>query len=249
MLKVSIITAVYNAASTVASTIESVIGQTYPNIEYIVVDGMSTDGTDKICNRYSDRIHLMIREKDHGIYDALNKGLSSATGDVIGLLHADDFFASSKVVERIASEFQGDSEIDGVYGDLMYVDARDVEKRLRLWKSTEYRKSRFRWGWMSAHPTVYFRRECYDRFGYFRTDFRLAADYELMLRMMMIHDATMKYIPETLVKMRSGGKSNQSIRNRLLANREDRMAWLVNGLRPPFGLRLTKPLRKLPQYL
>jgi len=136
----------------------------------------------------------------------------------------------------------------GTYGDLVYVDSQDVERTIRKWKSGAYNKQRFKSGWMPPHPTVYLRRECYERFGFFREDFQLAADYELLLRMMFFHQIPVSYIPRTLVSMRVGGKSNASLANRLLANREDRRAWIVNGLRPPLGLRFLKPLRKLAQY-
>ena len=247
-MKLSIITAVYNGASTIQDTIESVLSQSYPSIEYIVVDGMSTDGTDKVIDSYRDRITKCVREKDHGIYNALNKGLRLATGDIVGLLHADDFLAHTGVLERIAGEFLQMPTAGGVYGDLCYVDSTDTAKTLRRWKSNDYDVARFWWGWMPPHPTVYFRRECYESHGLFREDFQIAADYELLVRMMVLGGVSMRYIPETLVKMRVGGKSNASLGNRLLANREDLRAWTVNRLRAPLGLRFTKPLRKLPQF-
>jgi len=247
-MKVSIVTAVYNRVGTLPDTIESVLKQTYPDIEYIVVDGMSTDGTDEVISKYSSRIDHCVREKDKGIYDALNKGIRLATGDVVGLLHADDFFSDREVVESIAHEFKGNARLMGTYGDLVYVDSQDVTRRIRNWKSGQYDPRRFKTGWMPPHPTVYLRRDCYAEFGVFRDDFQIAADYELLLRMMFVHQIPMGYIPRTLVSMRVGGKSNASLANRLAANREDRRAWKVNGLRPPMGLRFLKPLRKLAQY-
>lgn len=247
-MKVSIITAVYNRAETISHTIESVLGQTYPDIEYIIVDGMSDDGTDRIISKYDDRIDRQVREKDHGIYDALNKGIRLATGDVVGLLHADDFFAHRDVIASIVEEFSLDRATMGVYGDLVYVDNLDPTRTVRRWISGKYDVSKYRWGWMPPHPTVYFRRECYVQYGLFRDDFQLAADYELLLRMMMVHGVAMRYIAQSLVCMRVGGKSNASVSNRMQANREDAKAWRVNALRPPTGLRFLKPLRKIYQY-
>jgi glycosyltransferase len=247
-MKVSIITAVYNRVETISHTIESVLGQTYPDIEYIVVDGMSDDGTDRIISKYGDRIGRQVREKDHGIYDALNKGIRLATGDVVGLLHADDFFAHRDVIASLVEEFSMDRATMGVYGDLVYVDNLEPTRTVRRWISGKYDVSNYRWGWMPPHPTVYFRRECYVQYGRFRDDFQLAADYELLLRMMMVHGVPMRYIAQTLVCMRVGGKSNASFSNRMQANREDAKAWRVNGLRPPIGLRFLKPLRKIYQY-
>lgn len=247
-MKISIVTAVYNRVRTLPDTIESVLSQTYSNIEYIVVDGMSSDGTHEVVSKYADRIDVRVREKDKGIYDALNKGIGLATGDIVGLLHADDFFTDRDVLASIAKAFADDQRLMGTYGDLVYVDSQDVERRIRNWKSGVYNKLNFKTGWMPPHPTVYLRKECYERFGVFRDDFQLAADYELLLRMMVVHQIPVRYIPRTLVSMRVGGKSNASLANRLLANREDRRAWIVNGLRPPFGLRFLKPLRKLAQY-
>ena len=237
-MKVSIITAVYNRVETISHTLESVLEQTHPDIEYIVVDGMSNDGTESIVSRYSDQ----------GIYDALNKGIRMASGDVVGLLHADDFFAHRDVVANIVQEFSEDHSTMGVYGDLVYVDCHETTRRVRRWKSGDYEVSKYRWGWMPPHPTVYFRRECYLRHGLFRDDFHFAADYELLLRMMLVNRVPMRYIPQTLVCMRVGGLSNASFSNRMQANREDAKAWTVNGLRPPWALRLLKPMRKIYQY-
>lgn len=247
-LKVSIVTAVFNRERTVANAIESVIAQDYPHIEYIVVDGMSNDGTDEIVRRYSDRIAVSIREPDSGIYDALNKGVEAATGDVVGFLHADDFLASDGIVSTIAQCFE-DPGVSGTYGDLVYVDAMDTTRTKRYWVSGGYDAKRFRWGWMPPHPSVYLRRACYRDFGVFRRDFQIAADYELLVRMMVRHGISMRYIDRVVVRMREGGKSNASMRNRLTANREDRQAWVVNGMQPPVGLRFTKPFRKIIQYL
>ncbi len=247
-MKISVITAVYNRASTIGSTIRSVGAQNATDLEYIVVDGMSTDETSKIIAENSSLISTSIREPDTGIYDALNKGIQASTGDVIGFLHADDHFHDNDVLEKVRSKFSS-GDIDAVYGDLLYVDAENPDRIIRYWKSGEYSVRRFRLGWMPPHPTVYVRREIYDRFGGYRTDFGSAADYECMIRLMAKHQIRVGYVPQVLLRMRVGGESNASLKNRLLANRDDRRAWVVNGLKPPFGLRIMKPLLKLPQYL
>lgn len=247
-MKVSIITAVYNRCDTISNAIESVLSQSYPDIEYIVIDGMSDDGTDRVVGRYSDRISTYVREKDSGIYDALNKGLRLATGEVVGFLHADDFFSGPQVVARIAEEFQSDRQLMGTYGDLNYVDSKDPSRLVRRWISGGYDLKNFCYGWMPPHPTVYLRRACYKDYGFFREDFGSAADYEIMLRMMYFGRIPIVYIPETLVCMRTGGASNASILNRIKANRQDARAWTANGTRPPWALRVLKPLRKLSQF-
>ncbi len=247
-MKVSVITAVYNRANTIGDAIDSVLAQKDVELEYIVVDGNSTDDTPGVVVSYGDRITRSIREPDAGIYDALNKGIAAATGDVIGFLHADDWFADDGVLRRV-SEGLADEHIDGVYGDLVYVDAESPGRVRRKWVSGDYEVSKFRRGWMPPHPTVYLRRRCYERFGAFNDHMKTAADYELLVRMMVKHQISMRYLPRVMVKMRVGGASNASLRSRVSANADDRSAWVSNGLLPPWGLRLWKPLRKLPQFL
>ncbi len=246
-MKISVITAVRNCRTTIGSAIDSVCRQTYSDLEYVVVDGMSDDGTDDVIREKASVINRSIRESDTGIYDALNKGLGAATGDVVGFLHADDFLATDHAVQQIANKFQDDN-LDAVYGDLVYVNAEHPETTVRYWKSGVFHRNRFRRGWMPPHPTVYVRREIYERYGTYRTDIGSQADYECLLRLMYRHSIRVGYIPEVLVKMRQGGESNVSWKNRLMANAGDREAWKVNGFRPPLGLRLTKPLSKIPQY-
>lgn len=245
--KISIITAVRNCQQTVGMAIESVLGQDYNAIEYIVIDGMSTDGTDKVIAKYEHSISQHVREPDAGIYDALNKGLSYATGDVIGFLHADDLLAHPGVVSRIAKQFQ-QTQVDAVFGDLLYVDSKDPKQTIRYWKDQTYNANRFYFGWMPAHPTCYIRRDCYQRFGKYRDDMAISADYELLIRMMVKHKISASYIDDILVRMRVGGKSNQSWKNRRQANQEDLLAWRLNDLSAPWFLRLSKPLRKVGQF-
>lgn len=246
-MKVSIITVTYNSAETVEQTILSVINQTYPNIEYIIIDGGSSDDTLNIAAKFKDKIARIVSEKDRGIYDALNKGISMASGDVIGLLHSDDFYIHNKVVEQYVDQFN-ESNVDAVYSDLYYVDQTNTNTIIRKWKSGDYSPGAFLNGWMPPHPTFFVRKSIYKKFGEFDLRFQSAADYELMLRFIHKHGIKLRYLPEFTIKMRQGGKSNVSLANRLRANLEDRKAWEVNGIKPRFYTLYLKPLRKLIQF-
>ncbi|WP_162056429.1 glycosyltransferase family 2 protein [Pontibacter pamirensis] len=247
-MKVSIITIVYNSRETIADAIDSVLSQTYTNIEYIVVDGLSTDGTVEIVKGYGDRITKFVSEKDGGLYDAINKGIRMATGDVIGLLHSDDIFYSKESVTALAEAFKVNNS-DSVYADLVYVDRENTGRIIRNWKSGSYKRHNFIYGWMPPHPTFYVKREVYERLGLYDINFKSAADYELMLRYLYKHGISTAYVPECLVRMRVGGKSNVTLKNRIRANKEDFHAWYINGLQPRFYTRYLKPLRKLTQFL
>ena len=246
-VRISIITAVYNRVTTIQSSIESVLNQRGASIEYIVIDGNSTDGTQDVICRYQGSLAKYVSEPDTGIYNALNKGIAAATGDVVGFIHADDMLANPYAIRGIATAFQ-DPSVDAAYGDLVYVDSEHPDRIVRYWKSGKAGTSRFLRGWMPPHPTFYLRRKHYLDLGGYREDFQISADYELVLRMLFKQQLKPAYIEDVLVRMRLGGKSNVSMGNRLLANREDRLAWQVNGLKPPMGLQLFKPLRKLYQY-
>jgi len=246
-MKVSIITVCYNSAATIEATLRSVVSQNYGDIEYIIVDGRSTDGTLEIIERYRDSLARVISEKDQGIYFAINKGIALASGDIIGILHADDFYTDEKVISRVVNAFM-EKNTDTVYGDLQYVDRTDTNKIKRHWSSGEYRDGLFLEGWMPPHPSFFVRKKCYDQFGVFNTMLRSAADYEMMLRLLHKHKCSTAYIPEVLVKMRVGGKSNVSLANRIKANREDKKAWLLNGLKPGMFTFIRKPLSKLGQF-
>lgn len=246
-MKISVVTAVYNREQTILDAINSVAAQDYDDLEYVIIDGLSSDGTADVISANKNVIHQSIREPDSGIYDALNKGIAASTGDVVGFLHADDLFADDSVIQRVQDKFQS-GDYDAVYADLTYVDFENPNKVIRYWKSRHFRLRRFWYGWMPPHPTVYVRREIYEKFGAYRIDHGSAADYECMLRLMVKHKIRVGYIPHIAVKMRVGGESNASVKNRLNANQSDRRAWLENDLRPPVGLRFLKPLSKLPQY-
>ena len=247
-IKISIITAVYNNKKTIKDAIESVLNQTYKNIEYVIVDGDSKDGTVDIIKQYESKIDKFISEPDNGIYDAMNKGIKLATGDIIGFLNSDDFYASNNVLEKVANEFI-DKKVDSVYGDLVYVDNKDITKVVRYWKSKPYKEGFFKKGWHPPHPTFFVKREIYEKYGKFRLEFKIAADYELMLRFLEKHKISTAYIPEVLVKMRAGGTSNKSISNIIKANLECYKAWKINNLKVSPFILVKKPLLKLSQFL
>jgi len=246
--KLSIITVCYNSASTIEDTIKSVVNQNYKNIEYIIIDGGSTDDTLKIIEQYKDKISTVVSEKDDGLYDAINKGIKLATGDIIANLNSDDFYIDNNVIADVATKMQHDNT-DTLYADLYYVDAIITNKITRHWVSGDYQYGQFFKGWMPPHPTFFVKKEIYKKYGAFNLDFKSAADYELMLRFIHKHQCSISYLPRVVVKMRIGGVSNASLLNRLKANREDKRAWLVNGLKPkPYTL-IFKPLSKLGQFL
>lgn len=247
-MKISIITISYNSAATIEDTILSVLSQDYDNIEYIIVDGGSKDNTMEIVNRHKNRIAVVVSEKDSGIYDAMNKGVLLATGDVIGILNSDDFYADAHVISDVASRFLTTS-CDGLYADLEYVNRELSDKVVRSWKAGEYRSGKFLSGWMPPHPTFFVKRKFYSQHGLYRTVLKSAADYELMLRFIHKHGITLAYLDRVITKMRVGGQSNVSIKNRIHANLEDRLAWKMNGLRPKFFTLTRKPLSKIFQFL
>ncbi|MCF8295383.1 MAG: glycosyltransferase [Bacteroidales bacterium] len=246
MVKISIITICYNSAHSIADAVNSVLSQTYPNIEYIVVDGKSKDNTVEIIQSFGDRISKFISEPDKGIYDALNKGVRMATGDVIGFMHSDDLFANDQIIEKVAHLFETNST-QSVYGDLQYVYKTDTNKVLRYWKSGEFSLQKLRMGWMPPHPTFYVRKSVYDAYGDFQIRYKIAADYDTMLRFLGKHQITTQYLPEVMVKMRVGGASNRSIKNIILKMQEDWDAIRGNQFGNIFTL-LFKNLRKLNQF-
>lgn len=246
-MKISIITVSYNAAATIEDCVKSVLSQDYPDLEYILVDGASQDATLGILEKYRNKITRIVSAKDGGLYDALNKGIAMATGEYIGVLHADDFYPHPGVLSRYARKLKG-GDCDAVYADLIYVDAHQTKKVVRKWKSGIYKKGAFLNGWMPPHPTFIVRRELFLKLGSYNLEFKTAADYELMLRFIHKHNIRLCYLPETTICMRRGGLSNSSLLVRFKANREDRKAWKVNGLRPRFYTLVLKPLRKIFQF-
>jgi glycosyltransferase len=247
-LKISVITATYNSASTIESSLLSFINQDYENKELIIIDGGSTDETLSIIEKYKSAVTTIISEKDNGIYDALNKGISLATGDVIAILHSDDFYIHNHVLSKVIETFIA-YKSDSVYGNLIYVDRIDTNRIIRKWISGNYIHGKFIQGWMPPHPAFFVKKECYNRYGKFNLSLRSSADYELMLRFLHKHKISTAYLNEFLVKMRIGGQSNVSLKNRIKANREDKLAWELNDLKPAFYTLFFKPLRKLIQFL
>lgn len=243
---ISIITVSFNAESTLVDCIESVASQTELT-EHILIDGASTDSTCQIIEQFRDRLALCVSEPDSGIYDAMNKGIQRASGDIIGVLNADDYYPSANILTKVKQVFTN-NQIDACYGDLLYVDSQDKDKIIRNWRSGEYTSRKFYWGWMPPHPTFFVRRSAYQDYGLFNLDLGSAADYEIMLRFLLKHNLKTKYIPDVLVHMRTGGISNTSVTNRLKANQMDRKAWTVNGLKPYPWTLWFKPLRKVGQW-
>ncbi|MBL4871534.1 MAG: glycosyltransferase [Robiginitomaculum sp.] len=246
-MKISVITAVYNRRATIVDAMTSLQSQDYDNYEHIITDGGSTDGTLEEINKLSDHRTKMISGPDEGIYDALNKGIKRATGDIIGLMHSDDFFASDTVLSKISDAFN-QSSIDGVYGDLQYVSATDPTNIIRHWKSGVFSQKKLARGWMPPHPTLYLRREVFDRLGLYDTSFKIAADYDAMLRWLGAGKIKLAYIPEVLVKMRVGGESNKSISKILQKSREDYRAIKSNNI-GGYGTLAIKNLSKIKQFI
>lgn len=245
MTDITLITPTLNSAATIVDCVDSVAAQDAES-EHLIVDGGSTDGTlEKVAALKADL--RILHQPARGIYAAINAGIEAAAGDVIGILHADDFFAAADVLSRVRAAF-ADPAVGACYGDLCYVDRADRARVIRYWRAGPYDPARFRNGWMPPHPTFFLRRAIYQQKGLYREDLGTAADYELMLRMLLRHGVRAGYIPGVLVHMRTGGASNRSLQARWRANRMDREAWRANGLRPYPWTMVAKPLRKVGQW-
>lgn len=228
MKTVSIITVVRNGADTIRDCIESVLGQSYP-VEYIVIDGGSTDGTMDIVRGYSSRIAKMVSEPDKGIYDAMNKGIAAATGDIVGCLNADDIYADNEAVATVMREFEAKG-VDSVFADLVYVKREDTSRVVRYYNSSSFKPDMFAYGWMPGHPTFFVKRSCYEKYGLFKTDYAIAADYEMLTRMLGKHRISYSHIPRVLTKMRTGGVSTKNFKSNWILNREILRACAENGI-------------------
>jgi len=246
-LKISIITVSFNSVITIRDTIESILSQDFNNIEYIIIDAGSKDGTLDIIEEYKEHISFFISESDNGIYDGMNKGIAAATGDVVGILNSDDFYPNSFVISNVARTFEKE-RCDAVYGDLVYVKFFNINKIIRYWQSSEYTVKKIKNGWMLPHPTFFVKKHLYDKYGCYNTDLKTAADYEMILKLLYKYNIKVFYIPMILVTMRMGGASNSSILNRIRANREDGLAWTKNKLNKPLFVRIKKPLLKVKQF-
>ena len=245
-MKITVITAVYNRAAYIAQAIQSVQTQSWDNVEHVVIDGASTDGTVQVLRSCLNAHAVWVSEPDKGIYDALNKGLVRATGDVVGLMHSDDFFADDHVLKRVAETF-ADPLVDAAYGDLDYVAKDDTSRIIRRWRSGEYNAAKLARGWMPPHPTLYLRRSVIERLGGYDTRYKIAADYDAILRYFGQGQIRAVYIPHVLVKMRVGGESNRSLAKIWLKTREDYSALRRNGV-GGVGAIAWKNLRKLDQF-
>lgn len=247
-MKISIITVCYNSASTIADTLQSIAMQGYRDIECIVIDGASTDATLQVVRQTSGNDAVIVSEPDAGVYHAMNKGLALATGDVVGFLNADDVYADPGVLTRVAGVMM-DSAVDGCYADLVYVDRGSMNRVIRHWTSQSYVPGLFERGWMPAHPTFFIRRAVYEKFGGFDLRYRLAADFDLMLRLVRVHQIQTRYVPGIWVRMRTGGLTNRSVLNVLRGNVEAYRSCRRNGLRVRPWFMLTKVLSRLPQFI
>jgi glycosyltransferase involved in cell wall biosynthesis len=231
-VKISIVTATYNSALTLADTIKSVLGQTYHDIEYIVVDGKSTDDTLNIVKQYEPLFNGRLKwvsEKDGGIYDAMNKGFMMATGDVVGILNSDDYFTSNDVIERVADALN-DTNLDAVYGDIHFIRDGAPDKCVRYYSSKPFRPLWLRFGFMPAHPSFYCRREVFNKAGLYKTDYAIGSDYEMMVRLFIKYQIKAKYLPIDFVTMRIGGASTRNVRSRMQLIKDDVRGCRENGV-------------------
>lgn len=232
-MKLSIITVTYNSGKTLRDTIESVLSQTYTNYEYIIVDGASKDNTIDIIKEYEPKFNgrmLWISEPDKGLYDAMNKGIRSATGDIVGIINSDDFYHRSNILQIIAETFIKENSIQAVYGDIRFVNNNNLNKTVRYYSSKNFSPKKFRYGFMPAHPSFFTYKKYFDNFGYYKTDYKIAADFELLIRFLYTHKLKTKYIPLDFIKMRIGGISTASWRNNMLLIKEDIRACRENNI-------------------
>jgi glycosyltransferase len=246
-VKISVVTVSFNGAATLRRCIESVAKQTYPGVEHIVIDGGSRDGTAEIVKQCGGRIAQFVSEPDDGIYDAMNKGISLSTGDYIGFLNADDEFASDDSLSLVAQYLRAGRK-DIAYGDLTYVRASDASRIVRTWRAGAYSRGRLRFGWMPPHPTFYISRSLIQQVGDFEKSLRIAADYDFMLRSLLLAGDSVTYVPKILVRMRTGGISNNSLRSIIRKSREDLLALRRNRVGGWLSL-VSKNFRKVPQFL
>jgi len=229
-MKISLVTVTFNSANTLQDTIDSVMRQDYKDIEYVIVDGASKDGTVDVIHANANRLAKWISEPDRGIYDAMNKGLRMTTGDVVGIINSDDFYHDTTVLSAVAKAFE-DPAIDAVFGDLVFVDPANLTKVVRKYSSRNWHPGKFALGFMPAHPTFFVRRKYYEQFGLFKTDYKIAADYELLIRFLYVHKLRYRYLPITMVTMRKGGVSSNGIRSNITLNNEIIRGCRENGIK------------------
>ncbi|MGL2472582.1 glycosyltransferase family 2 protein [Helicobacter pylori] len=244
MLKVSVITACFNSEKTIEDTILSVLHQTYKNIEYIIIDGSSADSTLGIIQKYRDQIACVVSEKDKGIYDAMNKGIRRASGDIIALLNSDDFYVDEFVIEKVVHEFEK-KHCDSVYADLVFVKPDCVEKVVRYYESGEFNPKTLLYGVVPAHPTLFIKKAIHERYGLYKTDYKISADFEMIIRLFVVQKISFSYLKEALVVMRTGGVSTNGFKSLLLRNKENIRACKENGIQANVFSMLLKYPRKV----
>ena len=231
-MKISLITVTFNSDRTLCDTIQSVISQYFTNIEYIIVDGSSQDNTIEIIKKYEPLFQgrlKWISEKDNGLYDAMNKGIHMATGDIVGIINSDDFYHRNDVITKVAEAFNN-TDTQAVYGDVRFVNPKKLDKTVRYYSSKNFTPHLFRYGFMPAHPTFFTYRKYFEEFGYYKTDYKIAADYELLIRFLYVHQLKSKYLPFDFMKMRTGGTSTASVKSNILLNKEIVRACRENGI-------------------
>lgn len=247
-MKISIITVTYNSEKTIEDTIQSIIKQTYANYEHIIVDGLSKDSTMKIVKKYEDKYQgklKYISEKDSGIYDAMNKGIKMATGDIIGILNSDDIYANESILEKIATKFSM-TNCDGIYGNLIFMDEETMSKPQRIWKS---KKGNMKFGWHPAHPTLYLKKDVYNKIGLFDLQYKIVADYDFMLRLMKDKSINLEYINEYLIYMRVGGVSTDGIKGYKKNLKESHQALVNNGIKNAYMVNILRILKTIKQMI
>ena len=247
-MKISIITVCFNSETTIFDTIQSVINQSYGDIEYIIIDGASRDNTLNIIDKFRGNIARLVSEPDKGIYDAMNKGIRLATGEIVGVLNSDDLYFDKYVLQKVISVYESNTDVEIVYGDLIYVSIIDINKVVRNWRSKPYYDTFFEDANVPPHPSFFVKKSLYDRIGSYNTELKLASDYEFMLRAMKINTAKSVYIPSVLVRMRLGGTTNKNVENIIKGNKEINTAWVMNGLILPLFYWPKKLLNKLFQF-
>jgi glycosyltransferase involved in cell wall biosynthesis len=247
-MKISLITVCYNSAATIRDTFDSVLNQTYPYIEYIVVDGKSTDDTVAIIKEYepqfNGRMHW-ISEPDKGLYDAMNKGIKMATGDVVGIINSDDFYHRNDTIEKVALAFVSDKDIQAIFGDIRFVYPHKLDKTVRYYSSRKCTPRLFRFGFMPAHPTFFTYKENFEKYGYYKTDYVIAADYELLIRFLYTNKISYKYLPIDFMKMRIGGHSTTSFKSTIILNKEIIRGCKQNGIYTNMGILFLKYFIKI----
>jgi len=250
-MKISVITPTYNSEKTIEDTLKSVCDQDFDNFEHIIIDNESSDDTLKIVKKYKDKSNLVvISEKDNSLYDAMNKGVKLATGDIVGIINSDDFYNFNTVFSLINNIFEENNDIQGIYSDLIYIDKKNKNKIVRYWKSGELKENKLKDGWVMPHPTVFLRKEVYDDFDKpFRECLSLAADYEFLLRLIKIKKINFFYIKKVLVKMREGGVSSSSLKQRIKGWKQLRKSWKINGFNVPRFFIIRRIFSKLKQLI